>query len=118
MKDKIKENLATIIAIGTIIAMVVGAQAYFAKAKDLERTNFQLKLTNMRLQQKIREDVIRDLYRRKWQLEMKYNTPCGPSWDKKDLEEYRKIEMDLEKLKKERDSLIEFLLTKENNEGE
>ena len=67
MKQKIKDNLDTIIAILVIIGMVVGGITYFAKASDLEQVA-------MRLEQKIKADKMYYLKRQLWALFDKHKT--------------------------------------------
>lgn len=97
---KKKEILETVIAIGVLVGMIVGGMAYFAKAKDLT-------LTQIILRSKIVGDQIIDLSRQAWQLEDKYKgAPCSTWSNSKDRENYRRLNLQIEQLKREQQELI------------
>lgn len=67
MKQKLKDNAETIVAILVIIAMTVGGIAFFAKASDLQ-------LVEQRLDQKIKSDKIYQLKQQLWLLWKQHKT--------------------------------------------
>lgn len=93
-----KDTIQTFIAICVLFGIVFGAISYFATAEDLEQVA-------MRLDQKIVNDQIMAIQQRIWQLEDRYpgqpncSTWRGPTSDR-DRQEYRRLKMELEKLKK------------------
>ena len=96
---KQKEIIELIVAVLVIIGMVVGALNYLAKASELQ-------LVEMRLDQKIVSDQIMQLQQRIWQLQDRNYGPCTNWTNQKDKDEYRKIQEEIEMLKKRRDALI------------
>jgi predicted negative regulator of RcsB-dependent stress response len=104
MKKWIKDNLEMLITIGVAITMISAGFAYFAKAKDL-------KLVDMRLEQKIVNDGVYDLQRQMGQLERKYKTKDCSKWQGPDAaydaNEYDKMKLQLEGMKKKRDAIIQ-----------
>ena len=93
-----KDILQTIISVCVLFGIVFGAISYFAKAEDLDQLA-------MRLEQKIVNDQIMAIQQRIWQLEDRYpgqpncSTWRGPTADR-DRQEYRRLKMQLEQLKK------------------
>lgn len=93
-----RNTIETIIAICILVGICLSAIAYFASAKDVEQIA-------MRLDQKITNDQIIAIQQRMWQIEDRYpgqrdcSTWRGPSADR-DREEYRRLLMELNKLKK------------------
>lgn len=97
---KKKEIIEGVIAIGVLIGMIVGGMGYFAKAEDLV-------LTQVILRSKIVGDQIVDLSRQVWMLEDKYKgTPCSTWNSPKDRNDYRRLQLQIEQLKKEQQELI------------
>ena len=96
---KRKETIEIVIAFCVIVGMIVGALNYLAKASDLQ-------LVEMRLDQKIVSDQILQLQQRIWQLEDRNYGPCTNWTNQKDKDEYRKVQEEIEILKKRRDALI------------
>jgi len=93
---KIKEMIQGIIAVGVLIGMIMGGISYFATASDL-------RLVELRLEQKIVNDQIMQLKQRMWQLEDRNKSKDCIKWeDDKDKQEYRILENTLEELKKEK----------------
>lgn len=60
--ETLKSKALAIVALATLISMSIGAVNYFAKAGDL-------RLVEMRLEQKIIKDDLRATEQRIWQLE-------------------------------------------------
>lgn len=84
-----KTILEPIIALAAVIGIVLGGMAYFAKADDL-------RLVEMRLDQKIVTDQVQQLQSRIWILEDRNKgKPCAewPAQDEKN--EYRKLQEQL-----------------------
>lgn len=100
-----KEILEVIVAAFVLVGMVVGAVNYLAKASDLQ-------LVEMRLDQKIVTDQIYQLQQRIWQLQDRNYGPCANWTNQKDKDEYRKLQEEIETLKKRRDALIERTMKK------
>lgn len=96
---KRKDIIEIVVTVCIMVGMVVGALNYLAKASDLQ-------LVEMRLDQKIVSDQIMQLQQRIWQLQDRNYGPCTNWTDQKDKDEYRKIEAEIEMLKKRRDALI------------
>ena len=89
------------IAIFVMVGMIIGALNYLAKASDLQ-------MVAMRLDQKIVTDQIMQVQQRIWQLnDRNKGYPCTQWSDEKERTDYRKLNEDLEVLKKRRDILIE-----------
>ena len=93
-----KDILQTVVAVGVVIGMVMGAISYFATAEDL-------KLTQTRLEQKIVNDRVLDLQRMIWQLEDRYKGKPCETWPEKDRNIYRELKMELEMTKKKSEAL-------------
>jgi hypothetical protein len=87
-----KAILEPIIALAAVIGIVLGGMAYFAKADDL-------RLVEMRLDQKIVTDQVQQMQARIWILEDRNKgKPCveWPNQDEKN--EYRKLHEQLKQL--------------------
>lgn len=96
-----KEKLEAIVAGILIFGGIWGGLSYFAKAEDL-------KLVEVRLDQKIVEDRAGALQSRIWVLEEKNsNKPLGDWSNPSDREEYKKLKDQLEKANKHLDILIQ-----------
>ena len=97
MKKSIIEG---IIAIGILTGMILGGINYFAKANDL-------KLVELRLDQKITADQMAQVQRRMWLLEDRHGGNDCYKWnDRRDRDEYRQLKGQVEKLKRKLDSMI------------
>lgn len=96
-----KEILEIIIAVGVIVGMVIGTTSYFATARDLE-------LVDMRLEQKIVNDNIRDTQQLIWQIENRYpGQPDCTTWPStRDRDLYRRYKQQLEELKLQRENQV------------
>ena len=101
---KRKEIIEMVIAVFVIVGMVVGALNYLAKASDLQ-------LVEMRLDQKIMSDQIMQLQQRIWQLQDRNYGSCTSWTNQEDKDEYRKIQEEIDTLKKRRDALINRTMT-------
>jgi len=88
----------TAVALGALLITLVGgtvaAVDYFAKSDDLQ-------LVEYRLDQKIRNDQIYDLYREAWRYENRYEGTPVCDWPHDDKERYRKIKLKLRRLEGE-----------------
>ncbi len=93
-----KDILQTLVAIGIIVGMALGAISYFATAEDL-------KLTQQRLDQKIIYDRVVDLKRMIYQMEDKYKGQPCEKWPEKDRNIYRELKMELEEANKQREKM-------------
>lgn len=102
-----KEILEAIIAVGIIVGMVIGTTSYFATARDLE-------LVDMRLEQKIVNDNIRDTQQLIWQIENRYpGQPDCTTWgNPRDRDLYRKYKQQLEELKIQRQRQVQEFKSK------
>lgn len=95
-----KPILETIIALTILAGSMWGAAAYFAKASELE-------IIEARLDQKIVSDAIQQISHRMWQLEDRNGGRDHSQWsDQKDRDEYRKLQLQLESLRKKYDILM------------
>ncbi len=96
-----KSIIEGIIALGVLVSMVVGGLAYFAKADDL-------RLVEMRLEQKVVSDAIMQVSQRIWQLEDRHRAEgaCVNWTDQRDKQEYRQLQLQLEQLKARQQQLI------------
>lgn len=96
----LKDNVETILTILVIIGMVVGGISYFAKDDDL-------KLVDLRLEQKIVSDGIFNLTMQMTQLEAKYgNRPCSTWNDYQDQQQYQRLKLQLDSLQKKQNAII------------
>lgn len=92
---KIKDIIQGIIAVGVLIGMIFGGISYFAKAEDL-------KLVELRLEQKIVNDQMIQIKQKLWQLEDRNKGMDCTKWkDEKDRKEYRELNETLENLRKQ-----------------
>jgi hypothetical protein len=99
---KLKELWEPVIACGLVIGLALGAIAYFAKADDL-------KLVEMRLEQKIQADRVYTTQEQIWQLEDKYTKngkliPCS-EWKAEDRKKYQTLQFEFEQGKKKLEGL-------------
>ncbi len=101
-----KECLQMAVALITIIGAIVGVNAYFAKASDLE-------LVEMRLEQKIITDASMQTEARMWKvLDRNDNAKsCTDIRDDKDKEECRSLEQKVRELDKRNKVLMEKVPT-------
>jgi hypothetical protein len=96
-----KNILEIIVALIVVAGFMWGAVAYFASAKDLN-------LVDMRLEQKIVGDGILGLTMQMGQLEAKHGSQDCSTWsDSRDREQYQRLEVQIEALKKKQDAIIE-----------
>lgn len=100
----LKDRLEMLITIGAAIAIISGGIAYFATAKDL-------KLVDLRLDQKIVNDAVYDLQRQLTQLERQYGSQDCAIWQGKDAnrdaQDYQRMKEQLKGMRKRRDVIIE-----------
>jgi len=97
----LKDNAETIVAILVMVGMIVGGLSYFATSEELI-------LVDMRLEQKIVGDGIFNLTMQMTQLENKYNnTPCSTWNDYRDQQQYQRLKLQVEALKKKQDVIIQ-----------
>ena len=88
--SNLKDYLGVIIALAAVIGVISGGLAYFAKAEDL-------KLVELRLDQKIVSDQVAQIQSRIWQLEDRnQGKPCVEWRAQDERDEYRRL---LEQLK-------------------
>ena len=106
MKKWIKDNLEMLITVGAAITMIIAGITYFATAKDL-------KLVDMRLEQKIVNDGVYDITRQMQQLERKYKSKDCTTWTGEDAVydsgEYERMKLQLEGMKTKRDAIIQTI---------
>lgn len=98
---KKKEIIEVIIALLVVASMAYGATKYFASAEDLffVETSHRLHLTS---------HAINEIQARVWRLEEKHGSDNCHTWqNKEDREEYKKLKLKLEKLKKQEEYLIQ-----------
>lgn len=95
-KDRLQAAVAMIVLIGA----VWGGLSYFAKAEDL-------RLVEQRLDQKIVFDQVMDTKKLMAVIEER-NRSCHSinEWDQRDRDEYKRLQDNLEELKKRRDILL------------
>ncbi len=90
-----KEIIQGVIAVGILLGMIMGGISYFATASDL-------KLVELRLEQKIVNDQVMQLKQRMWQLEDRNKSKEYINWkDERDKQEYRMLENTLQDLQKQ-----------------
>lgn len=95
-----KDILQIIIAFGVICGIVVGGLAFFAKADDL-------KMVEMRLDQKIVSDQIQQIQTRIWTLEDRnQGKPCSDWKNQDEKTEYRKLSDQLKQLDEKQKNLM------------
>ena len=93
MKQRLKDNAETIVALLVIIAMTVGGVAFFAKASDLEKVEY-------RLDEKIQADQIYYLKQQLWQLYKKHKTKDCLKMPEPDCDICKGMKTKLEQLSK------------------
>ena len=96
---KRKDIIEIIITVCVLVGMIVGGLNYLAKAADLQ-------LVEMRLDQKITADQIMQLQQQTRWLENNNYGPCTNWTNKRDKDEYQKLQEQIEILKRKRDALI------------
>ena len=96
---KRKDIIEIVIAVCILVGMIVGGLNYLAKAEDLQ-------LVEMRLDQKIVSDQIMQLQEQARWLENKNYGPCVNWTNKRNKDEYQKLQEQIEMLKRKRDALI------------
>lgn len=98
--QKVKDNCQAILAIVAVGGLLSGSLAYFAKAEDL-------RLVEMRLQQKITADRLYETRKQIWALEeqnRKYSS-CNEWPDARDRKKYKELKTELEDLQKDFDRM-------------
>ena len=102
-KNNIKTLLEIFITFGLVIGMLFGAMNYFAKAEDL-------KLTQLRLDQKILEDRTFTIQAQMWELERRNGGPDIWKWkNEEDRVKYQNLKRQLDLLQKRLDKSINML---------
>jgi hypothetical protein len=91
MKQKLKDNLQLIIALGAVVGLVTGSITYFAKASDLRQVEY-------RLDQKIKDDKAYYLKRQLWALYGKHKTENCNQMPQPDAQICRDLKHELEQL--------------------
>jgi aspartate/glutamate racemase len=80
-----KQFLEPIIALAAVIGIIMGGLSYFATAEDL-------RLVEMRLDQKIMSDQMSQVQQRIWTLEDRnQGKPCSEWKSQDEKDEYRKL---------------------------
>jgi len=96
------DRLDAIIKVGVAGAIIVGGLAYFAKAEDL-------RLVQLRLDQKIVSDQLYTTQQQVWELEER-NRDYGIEpykWpDKRDRDRYKTLRLQLDKLQLKEETLL------------
>ena len=87
-----KDIIQLAIGIVAILSILLGAMNYFAKADDL-------KLVELRLDQKIVSDQIQQTQQRMWMLEDRNNGAQCSTWPERDKAEYRELQLRMDDLK-------------------
>jgi uncharacterized membrane protein YhiD involved in acid resistance len=110
----LKEWVGTGVGLTVLAGVAWGVVAYFAPMTFVIAENKKLEgrieLAEMRQEQKIVGDQLYDTERRLDRLEERnrqYGTSCINWPDSKDREEYKKLQHDIEKLKKKQEILIQ-----------
>jgi hypothetical protein len=103
-----KEFAGGILAFAAICGMVLGFLNFFAKAEELEKVREEVRLVDMRLEQKIVMDQYFDVQKRKWALEEKNKDfPEVRLWpDDRDREQYRELDCQEQELRLRREKLL------------
>jgi len=99
---KLKEYSTVIIALVAAGSIVMGGLSYFAKAEDL-------RLVQLRLDQKIVSDQLHDVRKQMWTLEDRHREDgrdCLDWHDERDRQQYRELEVQFEGLKLRQDELM------------
>ena len=98
------KNLQTLIAVTlgicSLIGIILATDTYFAKAKDM-------KMLELRVDQKIQQDYNRDLQERIWRIEDKFGIDCS-----KMPENVRKTYREMKEEKELQDKILEELIKK------
>jgi len=96
-----KETIQIAVALTVFIGAIIGVNAHFAKASDLE-------LVAMRLEQKIVSDASMQIEARKWQL-LDRNTArdCSDIKNERDKDECRALEQKVRELDRKNQILME-----------
>ena len=98
--NRLKEYLSLIIAGAAVLGVVSGGLAYFAKASEL-------KLVELRLDQKIVADQLKQVQSRTWTLEDRnQGKPCSDWKNEDEKTEYRTLKNELEQLKDRQKELM------------
>lgn len=87
-----REIIQTAIAFCALLSLTIGGMAYFAKADDL-------RMVELRLDQKITNDQILQLQNRLWQLEDRHDAKKCDEWPQSVKEEHRKLKAEIDDLK-------------------
>ena len=93
MKQKLKDNAETIVAVLVIVAMVFGGITFFARASDLQ-------LVEQRLDQKIKADKVYYLKQQLWMLYKKQKTKECLKMPEPDCDICSSMKTELEQLSK------------------
>ena len=96
--------MGIIVAIITILTVTVKLDGRWAKAKDMEELNIELKHTQTRLEQKIQEDRSYNIQERLWKLEDRYGYK-EEEMPSEIRDQYRRLKDDKERIDKELNQL-------------
>ena len=101
---KLSIVLGIIVAVITIFTATVKLDGRWAKAKDFNELNIELKHTQTRLEQKIQEDRSYNIQERLWKLEDRYG------YNEEEMppeirDQYRRLKDDKDKIDKELNQL-------------
>lgn len=94
-----KDIIQLAIGIVAILSILLGAMNYFAKADDL-------KLVELRLDQKIVSDQIQQTQQRMWMLEDRNQGKACATWPERDKAEYRDLQLRVDDLKNRQQQLL------------
>lgn len=109
MITKLREYFGFIIAAAAVVGIVSGGMAYFAKASELEELRVEVRLTQVRLEQKVVSDQIYDLQKRVHMIEDRnraFGADCRSWPDQRERDEYRVLQMQLDELKGKQNQMI------------
>jgi hypothetical protein len=104
MSKTIKETIAVIIGILTIIGIVFGVNSYIANRYALAE---DVRKVEKRLDYKIADDQLQATQERMWKLEDRNKGKQIEKWSESDTERYRLLKEMKEKLKKKLDKMEE-----------
>jgi hypothetical protein len=104
MSKTIKETIAVIIGILTIIGIVFGVNSYIANRYALAE---DVRKVEKRLDYKITDDQLQATQERMWKLEDRNKGKQIEKWSESDIERYRLLKEMKEKLKKKLDKMEE-----------
>lgn len=104
MSKTIKETIAVIIGILTIIGIVFGVNSYISNRYALAE---DVKKVEKRLDYKIADDQLQATQERMWKLEDRNKNNQIEKWAEPDKERYRLLKELKEKLKKKLDKMEE-----------